>query len=164
MNTSCVYFVAAPGRIKIGFTTKPERRLVELQSADMEPLSMLHIIAGSLKLERRLHELAANWRIRREWFQDCPEVRAIIARAVAGEILVDPVKAQEMTTTRQQAATLVEREWRKTRSKMRAYEAVAENIGTSADWIRKFVNGYIEMEPKMTVYKRIVAQATGAEI
>jgi hypothetical protein len=34
---------------------------------------------------------------------------------------------------------------------MVAYETVAKTVGTSADWIRKFVNGGEAKEPKWTV-------------
>jgi len=97
MSKGYVYFVEAPGRIKIGFTTKPEARLVQLQTQDMERLSMIAIIDGSRKLERRLHQMAADYNFRREWFTDCPEVRAIIDRAVAGEIEIDEAPVVSMS-------------------------------------------------------------------
>ncbi len=80
-----VYFVSAPGRIKIGFTTKPEKRLVVLRRADMEELSVIAIIEGSRALERKLHILVDKHRLRGEWFTDCAEVREVIADAVAGK-------------------------------------------------------------------------------
>lgn len=43
---------------------------------------------------------------------------------------------------RRAAASLVEREERCSRSRMRAYEAVASATGCSASWLRRFVNGY----------------------
>ena len=83
--TKKVYFVSGPGRIKIGFTTFPEQRLIQLQSVDMEPLSMIGIVDGPRSLEMHLHELASPFRVRREWYRDCPEVREIINRAISGE-------------------------------------------------------------------------------
>jgi len=47
-----------------------------------------------------------------------------------------------MDTARRAASALVEREERRTRSRMAAYEAVAAMVGTSGAWVRKFVNGY----------------------
>jgi hypothetical protein len=55
------------------------------------------------------------------------------------------------TTPRSAAQFLVERAERQTGSRMVAYEMVAQTVGTSADWIRKFVNGGEAKEPKWTV-------------
>jgi hypothetical protein len=57
------------------------------------------------------------------------------------------------TTPRAAAQFLVERAERQTGSRMVAYEVVAQTVGTSADWIRKFVNGNgtEAKEPKWTV-------------
>lgn len=97
MKKSYVYFVQAPGRIKIGFTMHPSERLVALQSQDMEPLTMIAIIEGSRALERHLHKMLVEFNHRREWFRDCPEVRAVIQSAVAGEISVaEPKPAEDL--------------------------------------------------------------------
>jgi hypothetical protein len=55
------------------------------------------------------------------------------------------------TTPRIAAQFLVDRAERQTGSRMVAYEVVAKAAGTSADWIRKFVNGSEAKEPKWTV-------------
>jgi hypothetical protein len=57
------------------------------------------------------------------------------------------------TTPRSAAQFLVERAERQSGSRMVAYEMVAQTAGTSADWIRKFVNGNGSeaKEPKWTV-------------
>jgi hypothetical protein len=80
-----VYFVGAPGRIKIGYTVHPEKRLQSLQQIDMERLTSLAVIHGTRVTERQLHDLLRDYHIRGEWFKDCPEVRAVMARAIAGE-------------------------------------------------------------------------------
>lgn len=85
MNEGKVYFVSAPGRIKIGFTRRPERRLLTLRRADMEELSVIAIIDGSRFLEKTLHAILKNHRVRGEWFADCAVVRAEIESARAGK-------------------------------------------------------------------------------
>jgi hypothetical protein len=57
------------------------------------------------------------------------------------------------TTPRAAAQFLVERAERQSGSRMVAYEIVAQTVGTSADWIRKFVNGNGSeaKEPRFTV-------------
>lgn len=65
--------------------------------------------------------------------------------------------------TKSAAQALVHREERRIGSRMVAYEVVAQTVGASADWIRKFVNGYdgakrpdVEVGFNlMTVYSRI---------
>jgi len=52
-----------------------------------------------------------------------------------------------MDTARRAASALVEREERRTRSRMAEYEAVAAMVGTSGAWVRKFVNGYAGAKP-----------------
>lgn len=84
--TGKIYFVSAPGRIKIGFTRKPEARLAQLRYSDMEELEIITIVAGSMFEEGKLHELARDHRIKGEWFTDCPEVRVIMDRFVSGEL------------------------------------------------------------------------------
>ena len=53
--------------------------------------------------------------------------------------------------TRGAAAALVEREERRTGSRMVAYEIVAQTVGTSAEWLRKFISSNEAKEPRMTV-------------
>lgn len=59
--------------------------------------------------------------------------------------------AQHAVTTRQVAEFMVKRVERETGSRMVGYERVAEKIGTSAVWLRKFVKGYEVKEPGWTV-------------
>lgn len=53
--------------------------------------------------------------------------------------------------TRSAANALVERAERQTGSRMAAYEMVAATVGTSADWLRKFINGSQAKEPRWSV-------------
>lgn len=58
--------------------------------------------------------------------------------------------------SRNAASALVDREERRTGSRMLAYEAVAQTVGSSAEWIRKFVNKTEGKEPKLTLGFRIL--------
>jgi len=84
--TGKVYFVSAPGRVKVGYTRKPELRLAQLRAVDMEELSVVAIIDGTRPLEAKIQKILKHLNIRGEWFRDCPELRAIIDDAVAGRI------------------------------------------------------------------------------
>lgn len=64
--------------------------------------------------------------------------------------------------TRNVAAALVDREERRTGSRMVAYEVVAQTVGTSAEWLRKFLSSNGAKEPRvsvgfnlMQVYRRV---------
>jgi hypothetical protein len=81
-----VYFVSAPGRIKIGFTTQPEVRLAHLQAVDMERLEVIGTIDASRTDETSLHTKLEKHRIRGEWFADNEEVRTVISLFLSGEL------------------------------------------------------------------------------
>lgn len=82
-----LYFIGAPGRIKIGVTVDVKRRLVEIGKHIVEPIELLGDVAGSYGFEKHLHMLLAEHAIGREWFTDCDDVRAVMAQVLAGEIL-----------------------------------------------------------------------------
>jgi hypothetical protein len=65
--------------------------------------------------------------------------------------------AATISLTRAQAHALVDRAERATGSRMAAYEQVAQTVGTSAGWIRKFIKGYEAKEPRATLYENIRA-------
>lgn len=60
--------------------------------------------------------------------------------------------------TRSAANFLVERAERQTGSRMAAYEMVASTVGTSADWLRKFIKGREAKEPGWTTGWNILDQ------
>ncbi len=53
--------------------------------------------------------------------------------------------------TRSAAQSLVERAERQSGSRMAAYEIVAQTVGTSSDWLRKFIRGKEAKTPDWTV-------------
>jgi hypothetical protein len=60
--------------------------------------------------------------------------------------------------TRNVANILVEDAERQTGSRMSAYETVASTVGTSAGWLRKFINGQEVKEPGWTTGWKILDQ------
>lgn len=60
--------------------------------------------------------------------------------------------------TRSALGALVEREERRTGSRTRAYEIVAQSIGISSSWVRKFLAKSEEVkEPRITLFQNIRA-------
>lgn len=76
-----IYFVHSPesARVKIGYTTDPDKRIYGLQTASPSALEALAIITGTVVDERELHRRFAHLRVHREWFRDCDELREYIA-------------------------------------------------------------------------------------
>jgi sigma54-dependent transcription regulator len=60
--------------------------------------------------------------------------------------------------TRAAANSLVERAERQTGSRMAAYEMVAMTVGTSSEWLRKFIKGRDAKEPGWTAGWNILDQ------
>jgi len=59
--------------------------------------------------------------------------------------------ANNAALSRTAAEFLVERAERKTGSRMLAYGEVANKVGATPDWIRKFISGREAKEPKWTI-------------
>lgn len=79
-----VYFIRAvqTGRIKIGFSLDPSRRLRELEFGCPEDLELITQIPGSFFRERGLHKRFAVHRARGEWFEPAPELLDYIKEIV----------------------------------------------------------------------------------
>jgi len=74
-----VYFVRFGDRIKIGYSTKPHRRLRNLPVD-----AVLGAIPGSLESERALHVKFGGSRIVGEWFHDAPDLLVHIRQLTTG--------------------------------------------------------------------------------
>jgi hypothetical protein len=70
-----------------------------------------------------------------------------------------PMSAAALTsTTRSALGALVERETRRVGSRTLAYEIVAQSVGSSSSWIRKFLSKSVEVkEPRITLFQNIRA-------
>lgn len=79
-----VYFVQdTVGRVKIGWSIDPMRRLVGLQSAHAERLTLLGVVRGKRTLERKLHAQFAAHRIAGEWHEPAAELMDTIRELTA---------------------------------------------------------------------------------
>jgi hypothetical protein len=80
-----VYFVQAPanGKIKIGTTQDPRRRLVDLMKGSPVPLEPLGVVRGGINVERQLHVRFGHCHSHGEWFEGSTDLLAYIeARAL----------------------------------------------------------------------------------
>lgn len=88
-----VYFLECAGRIKIGHSIDVPKRVRELSCGAPEKPVLIGTVEGPIDLERALHKKLKSHRHHREWFADCPEVRAVIAELLrdgAGAIAFTP--------------------------------------------------------------------------
>jgi hypothetical protein len=75
---SQVYFISVGKHIKIGFTTNLKSRLQTFRGSSAEEITVLLTIPGGREVERRLHDLFREERIRKEFFRDCWPVHEFI--------------------------------------------------------------------------------------
>lgn len=69
-----LYFIQAngTGKIKIGRSKNPYRRLKTLQTGNASELKMIACIEGLGWRERDIHQTLKKWRVKGEWFDyDC---------------------------------------------------------------------------------------------
>ena len=81
MKSRFIYFVCRQGddtRGKIGSTTDPLKRFSAMQAASLEVLEVQGLAVGSYAHERDLHLYLREQKIKGEWFEFTPEVRAFI--------------------------------------------------------------------------------------
>ena len=71
--TEFVYFIQGKetGRIKIGTSQDPEKRIKSMQLP--EPVRILHIQPGGRELESKLHKKFQHLHVHGEWFMDSPD-------------------------------------------------------------------------------------------
>jgi len=85
-----VYFVAADGAIKIGYSANVSKRMAQLQTVAACKLKLLAIFPGADRgVEKRLHEALHPYRLEGEWFRDVPAVRNFAAMVANGARPVD---------------------------------------------------------------------------
>ncbi len=76
-----VYFmrpVSADGRIKIGCSFRPAKRLIALSVHSPYPLEIIGVGKGSIPDEQLLHEYFAADRLHSEWFRASDELHQVI--------------------------------------------------------------------------------------
>lgn len=66
-----VYFLknGASGRVKIGFSEQHRVRMTTLQGASPDDLSLIGVLPGTMKSEKRLQRRFAKYKIRGEWYR-----------------------------------------------------------------------------------------------
>jgi hypothetical protein len=80
-----VYFVAADGAIKIGYSANVSKRMAQLQTGAACKLKLLAIYPGANRaIEQRLHDAFSEYRLEGEWFRDARVIRRFAAAVHSG--------------------------------------------------------------------------------
>lgn len=74
-----VYFVSDGDNVKIGFTTKPAKRMINLQAANPRQLRVLAVFQGPKTIEGYLHFLFREHHVSGEWFADCEAITKFLS-------------------------------------------------------------------------------------
>lgn len=70
-----IYFILCDTQIKIGFSKNPWSRFASLRSGmSIDPVMLGHY-NGTMRDELNLHKQFKDYRVNREWYRDCPEIR-----------------------------------------------------------------------------------------
>jgi hypothetical protein len=76
-----IYFmrpIGGDGRIKIGCSYKPARRLIAISVHSPYELEIIGVGKGAIPDEHLLHDYFAADRLHREWFRSSPELLTVI--------------------------------------------------------------------------------------
>jgi hypothetical protein len=77
-----IYFIEHAGRIKVGFASNVETRLLAFRTT-IPSFVRLGSMEGTRRHERTIHNCLAQYRESGEWFKDCQEVREFLQHAMA---------------------------------------------------------------------------------
>ena len=84
-NKGYVYFIVDYNKkeVKIGYSKHPQQRLKELSTGYPGKLELAKVIPGTVKDERKYHQIFCHSKICREWFTLTPEIEEFINRKAA---------------------------------------------------------------------------------
>jgi len=160
-----IYFISDGSAIKIGRSEDVASRMKAIATGCARDLSLVATVEGASRHESKVHHELSQYRIGREWFVDCEELRSAIKRYQTRGIGVEArraptASAEVVKKCRSAGLLLVSRLERDGHPKMQAYEMLAASVGTRAEWLRKFLCGYAcSKEPGLAVGYSLLVQA-----
>lgn len=104
-NSGVVYMIGAAGSrlVKLGFSSRIERRLADLQRMGPAVLTLLWTTPGGRPLESRLHKHLRQYRCHGEWFDFGDADPIVVVTQALDEVTVEaptpmPTRVDEPTT------------------------------------------------------------------
>ncbi|RMD65790.1 hypothetical protein D6817_05415 [Candidatus Pacearchaeota archaeon] len=84
-----IYFIRGKesGNIKIGYSTTPEKRRSNLQTAHYEELELIGLMRGTREDEARIQQMFSQFNIRGEWYRPVEEILDFIVKNVGKQRL-----------------------------------------------------------------------------
>lgn len=84
-----IYFIRVQNYIKIGYSRRPQTRIVTHQTSNPQAIEVLGIFPGDKSVEVSLHRELADYRVRGEWFADItPLLDGLFAKLASGSYTV----------------------------------------------------------------------------
>lgn len=124
--TGFIYAVESGGRIKLGFSEKPELRFNKIAADAPYPCQLLGYWPGSVAEELELHDKFRAIRVHGEWFAATTDLLAFIA-----DVAVPVIKENTRFAVSETDSPLAV--WRKTRRLTQA--EIGERVGLSTPQI-----------------------------
>lgn len=91
-----IYAIECAGRIKVGFSTDPSKRLLQIATDSPFPPTLLGFWDGTMEEERLAHLQLQAHRVHGEWFVASDEVKAFVdehvkyqAEIVSPDVMID---------------------------------------------------------------------------
>lgn len=127
--TGFVYAIGdGRGRVKIGWSQDPMRRIGKIASDCPSKVSLLGLIPATIEQEQQAHALLAPWRVNREWFA----LEGVVAAFV--QMLPKPRPRSLRTEVRPGDHPL--RVWRKTNNL--TLEQLGEMVGVERPTVNRW--------------------------
>lgn len=147
--TGFVYAISdGQGRVKIGWSSDPFRRLNKIASDCSSHASLVGIVRATKGQEREAHDLLAPWRANREWFYMRGPVLAFV------DALHKPIPRAGRRTVGPDDSPLLA--WRKTNKITLAQ--ISKLIGARPPTINRWEKGIRVPRPR---YMRRITELTG---
>lgn len=86
-----IYFVATQGMVKIGFSSMILDRVSKLSAQSPSRIRFLAALPGGRNIEKALHEMFADDRVKGEWFKHSPAIREVVKALQSGRTFVNIV-------------------------------------------------------------------------
>lgn len=91
-----VYFAAADGRLKAGYTSSDvAKRLLQISAHLAHPLVLIGSIDGDIGVERAAQKALSRFHLKGEWFQDCAATRGIVQSILTGQKVLTPIEPKD---------------------------------------------------------------------
>jgi hypothetical protein len=151
-----IYFALHGPCIKIGCTGDVQRRVSEIVPDWQGPPQLLGTITGGFQLEADIHASLSSYRVRGEWFSDCPGVRDVMRQVLDGAFYVSPSAFRDKERPLLSELILAA----KVRWASRAYVEVQRATGVNLRTAQRWLAGDSEMPGEATLrIQQVLADA-----